>query len=52
MSKQLPAPVTVSVEKRDSDTKFDLKADYCLIAIGRRPYTDNLGPGGSRGTIR
>ncbi|MEL6275906.1 MAG: dihydrolipoyl dehydrogenase, partial [Bacteroidota bacterium] len=35
--------VTVAVEKRDSDTKFDLKADYCLIAIGRRPYTDNLG---------
>lgn len=35
--------VTVGVQKRDSDKTFDLKADYCLIAIGRRPYTDNLG---------
>lgn len=34
---------TVSVQKRDSDTTFDIKADYCLVAIGRRPYTDNLG---------
>jgi len=35
--------VTVSVQKRDSEEKFDIKADYCLISIGRRPYTDNLG---------
>ncbi len=35
--------VTVNVEKRDSEDRFALKADYCLIAIGRRPYTDNLG---------
>lgn len=35
--------VTVTVEKRDSDESFKVNADYCLIAIGRRPYTDNLG---------
>jgi dihydrolipoamide dehydrogenase len=35
--------VTVEVQKRDSDDKFNLEADYCLVAIGRRPYTDNLG---------
>ena len=35
--------VTVHVEKRDSDEKLDLKADYCLIAIGRIPYTEGLG---------
>ena len=34
---------TVAVQKRDSEEIFELKADYCLIAIGRRPYTDNLG---------
>jgi dihydrolipoamide dehydrogenase len=35
--------VVVSVRKRDSEVTFDLQADYCLIAIGRRPYTDGLG---------
>ncbi|MGB3548566.1 MAG: dihydrolipoyl dehydrogenase [Saprospiraceae bacterium] len=35
--------VTVKVEKRDSDKAFEIKADYCLIAIGRQPYTANLG---------
>jgi dihydrolipoamide dehydrogenase len=35
--------VTVEVQKRDSEETFSLKADYCLVAIGRRPYTDNLG---------
>ena len=34
---------TVSVQKRDSEETFDLKADYCLVAIGRRAYTDKLG---------
>ncbi len=34
---------TVSVQKRDSEETFDIKADYCLVAIGRRAYTDNLG---------
>lgn len=35
--------VTVTVQKRDSEESFDLKADYCLIAIGRYAYTDGLG---------
>ncbi len=35
---------TVSVAKRDDETNtFEIDADYCLIAIGRRAYTDNLG---------
>lgn len=35
--------VTVDVQERDSENKFTLEADYCLISIGRRPYTDKLG---------
>ena len=35
--------VKVEVQKRDSEEKFTLDADYCLVAIGRRPYTDGLG---------
>jgi dihydrolipoamide dehydrogenase len=35
--------VKVHVAKRDSEERFELKADYCLVAIGRRPYTDDLG---------
>jgi dihydrolipoamide dehydrogenase len=35
--------VTVGVQKRDSEDTFEIKADYCLVAIGRRAYTDNLG---------
>jgi len=34
---------TVSVQKRDSEETFDIKADYCLVAIGRYAYTDKLG---------
>jgi len=33
---------TVSVQKRENEEKFDIKSDYCLIAIGRKPYTDGL----------
>jgi dihydrolipoamide dehydrogenase len=34
--------VTVTAtDKKDAEVK--LEADYCLVAIGRRPYTDNLG---------
>lgn len=36
----------VTVEKRDAkegDEPIKFDADYCLIAIGRRPYTDKLG---------
>ncbi|HHS96136.1 MAG TPA: NAD(P)/FAD-dependent oxidoreductase, partial [Phaeodactylibacter sp.] len=32
--------VTVKVKKRDDDSTFAIKADYCLVAIGRKPYTD------------
>ncbi len=28
---------------RDKNTELVIDADYCLVAIGRRPYTDNLG---------
>ncbi len=35
--------VKVEVQKRDSEETFTLSADYCLVAIGRRPYTDGLG---------
>jgi len=34
---------TVQVQKRDTEDSFEIKADYCLVAIGRRAYTDNLG---------
>ncbi len=35
--------VTVEYQKRDTEDTLSTKADYCLIAIGRKPYTDNLG---------
>ncbi len=35
--------VKVEVQKKGTEEKFNLEADYCLVAIGRRPYTDNLG---------
>ena len=35
--------VAVEVQKRDSEDTFSLEADYCLVAIGRRPYTTGLG---------
>ena len=41
--KALKKGVKVEVQKRDSTEKFTLDADYCLVAIGRRPYTGNLG---------
>lgn len=34
---------TVSFKKRDTEDELSIKADYCLIAIGRRAYTDGLG---------
>jgi dihydrolipoamide dehydrogenase len=34
---------TVTVQKKGSEENFDIKADYCLVAIGRKPYTENLG---------
>ncbi len=35
--------VTVTVQKRDSDEDFTINAEYCLVSIGRRPYTAGLG---------
>ena len=35
--------VVVTVQKRDAEDTFTIDADYCLVAIGRIPYTDNLG---------
>jgi len=35
--------VTVEYKKRDSEEVQRIIADYCLVAIGRRPYTDQLG---------
>ena len=41
--KGLKSKAVVTVEKRDGGEPFTIDADYCLIAIGRRPYTDKLG---------
>ncbi|MBK8041762.1 MAG: dihydrolipoyl dehydrogenase [Haliscomenobacter sp.] len=35
--------VKVEFKKKDSEEIQAIEADYCLVAIGRRPYTDNLG---------
>ncbi|AEE51211.1 dihydrolipoyl dehydrogenase [Haliscomenobacter hydrossis] len=35
--------VVVEYQKRDTDEKLSIEADYCLVAIGRRPFTDKLG---------
>ena len=35
--------VKVTTQKRDSEDIIVLDADYCLVAIGRKPYTDKLG---------
>jgi dihydrolipoamide dehydrogenase len=35
--------VKVEVEKKDGGDGFSLDADYCLIAIGRKAFTKNLG---------
>ena len=35
--------VKVEYKKRDTEDSQSIEADYCLVAIGRRPYTDDLG---------
>jgi len=35
--------VIVKAETKDGKSKIELKGDYCLVSIGRRPYTDGLG---------
>ncbi len=34
---------TLVAKHRTKDTILEIKADYCLVSIGRKPYTDNLG---------
>lgn len=34
--------VTVVAESKNGE-KIEIKGDYCLMAVGRKPYTDNLG---------
>ena len=35
--------VSLEVENMKNGETIEFKADYCLIAIGRKPYTDSLG---------
>ena len=35
--------VKVNVSPVDAGEAFSIDADYCLVAIGRKPYTDGLG---------
>lgn len=35
--------VTLEAENLADGSKVSLEGDYCLVAVGRRPYTDNLG---------
>ncbi|MFN6070731.1 MAG: dihydrolipoyl dehydrogenase family protein, partial [Bacteroidota bacterium] len=41
----LPSEKSVAVfyKKKGTETEVEISADYCLVSIGRRPYTDNLG---------
>jgi dihydrolipoamide dehydrogenase len=34
--------VTVSADNQNGETK-EFKGDYCLVAVGRKPFTENLG---------
>lgn len=35
--------VVVKAEPKNGGNAIELKGDYCLVSIGRRPYTDGLG---------
>ncbi|TNE51630.1 MAG: dihydrolipoyl dehydrogenase [Bacteroidetes bacterium] len=36
--------VRIKAQSREDESKvLDFNVDYCLVSIGRRPYTDNLG---------
>ncbi len=35
--------VTIKAKNKTSNEEIELKGDYCLLAVGRRPYTENLG---------
>lgn len=34
--------VRMEVQKRDGGDPFEIEADYCLVSIGRKPYTQGL----------
>lgn len=34
--------VTVKAKSKADEKEIELKGDYCLVAVGRRPYTDSL----------
>ncbi len=35
--------VTLKAEPKSGGAAIELKGDYCLVSVGRRPYTDGLG---------
>jgi dihydrolipoamide dehydrogenase len=35
--------VTLKAKSNKKDEELTLEGDYCLVAVGRKPYTDNLG---------
>ncbi len=35
--------VVVKAEPKNGGTAVELKGDYCLVSVGRRPYTEGLG---------
>ncbi|MEY3052032.1 MAG: hypothetical protein RLY31_1817 [Bacteroidota bacterium] len=35
--------VVATVTKKDGNSAFQIEADYCLLSIGRKPYTTGLG---------
>ncbi len=35
--------VTVKAKNKKNDEEISIEGDYCLMAVGRRPYTENLG---------
>lgn len=35
--------VTIKAKDLKKDSLVELKGDYCLVSVGRRPYTDGLG---------
>ncbi|MDV7338078.1 dihydrolipoyl dehydrogenase [Terasakiella sp. A23] len=42
-AKKTKTSVTLTMEPAEGGESETLKADACLVSIGRRPYTDNLG---------
>ena len=36
-------PVAITAKNMKKDSPLELEADYCLVSVGRKPYTENLG---------